>query len=92
MLNGLRPGRFLEVLNDRDYYSSCLTAQDELSGEAHHWETTPTFTPNGHTFAVHSNSPVMPYAPYNRHGALYKVQVAWFRCAYLQLVKPQLRW
>ena len=66
-----------------------LPAQDELSNsEAYHWETTPTFTPDGHTL-LYIQFSSDAYAPYNRHGALYKVQVSGSG-AHVTVSKPQL--
>ena len=66
-----------------------LPAQDELSNsEAYHWETTPRFTPDGHTL-LYIEFSSDAYAPYNRHGALYEAQVSGSG-AHLTVGKPQL--
>ncbi len=53
-----------------------LPEQNELSNSsAYRWVTTPRFTPDGHTLLyVEFSSDAYP--PYNRHSALYSVQIA----------------
>jgi hypothetical protein len=66
-----------------------LPAQNELSNsEAYHWETTPTFAPDGHTL-LYIEFSSDAYAPYNRHAALYRVQVSGSG-AHLTVGTPQL--
>jgi hypothetical protein len=53
-----------------------LPAQNELSNsEAYHWETTPTFAPDGHTL-LYIEFSSDAYAPYSRHSALYSVKIS----------------
>ena len=66
-----------------------LSAQNELSNsEAYHWETTPTFAPDGHTL-LYIEFSSDAYAPYSRHAALYSVRVSGSG-AHLTIGEPQL--
>ena len=66
-----------------------LPPQNELSNsEAYRWETTPRFTPDGHTLLyVEFSSDA--YAPYDRHSALYSVHVSGSG-THLKIGSPQL--
>jgi hypothetical protein len=66
-----------------------LSEQHELSNRAvYHWETTPVFTPDGHTL-LYVEFSSQTQAPYDRSSALFEVQVSGSG-KNLHVSKPQL--
>ncbi len=61
---------------------------DRSNSAAYRWVTTPRFTPDGHTL-LYVEFSTDAYPPYNRHNALYSVQVTGSG-AHLKVGTPQL--